>query len=169
MTEENRSYSIYKSNLGPIGIYWNSKGLFEIIILPENSKKQNVSLPDPYKKLFDSFFTSHPQKYKIQLDILNKNITVDNIKFQFSDSPDSHIKIYYELLKVNSGSVISYGSLAEKAGYKNAARMAGTAMAKNPFPLIIPCHRVILSSGKIGNYSPGPEIKIKLLQQEGAL
>jgi methylated-DNA-[protein]-cysteine S-methyltransferase len=75
-------------------------------------------------------------------------------------------RIYTTLLTVSPGSVISYGGLAEKAGFPRGGRFAGNSMAKNRFPVFIPCHRVIQSSGKTGNYSSGTDIKEYLLAHE---
>lgn len=66
------------------------------------------------------------------------------------------------------GQVRPYGWLAERVGNAGAVRAVGSAMADNPVPLIIPCHRVVRSDGRIGNYSlGGPEHKTELLSQEG--
>lgn len=75
-------------------------------------------------------------------------------------------RIYSALLTIPPGSVISYGGLAEKAGFPRGGRFAGNAMAKNRFPVFIPCHRVIQSSGKTGNYTSGKDIKEYLLAHE---
>jgi O-6-methylguanine DNA methyltransferase len=58
--------------------------------------------------------------------------------------------------------------LARKAGYPNAGRAVGNVLAKNPLPLIIPCHRVIRSDGKLGGFSApsGKKLKKRLLVQE---
>ncbi len=76
------------------------------------------------------------------------------------------IAIYRELSGIPAGATISYGLLAERAGIPGGARFAGNAMAKNNFPIIIPCHRVIKSDGSIGNYSGGIHIKNCLLEYE---
>ena len=71
---------------------------------------------------------------------------------------------------VPRGRTVSYGALAAKAGNPKAARAAGTACATNPIPLIVPCHRVLPSTGRVGNYGlGGPVIKTRLLRMEGAL
>ncbi|XP_022317796.1 methylated-DNA--protein-cysteine methyltransferase-like [Crassostrea virginica] len=72
--------------------------------------------------------------------------------------------------KVTFGQVISYGSLASLCGSARACRAVGLAMRNNPISLIMPCHRVIQSGGKVGNYSGGQKNKIKvwLLEHEGA-
>jgi len=70
--------------------------------------------------------------------------------------------------QVKFGSTISYGELARKAGHPGAARAVGGVMSKNPLPLIIPCHRVISSDGRIGGFSAqgGTRLKNRLLQFE---
>ncbi len=62
-------------------------------------------------------------------------------------------KVYAKLIKVALGKTITYKELGLKAGYKNASRAVGTAMAKNKVVLFIPCHRVVQLSGGLGNYS----------------
>ena len=76
-------------------------------------------------------------------------------------------KVYEKLLKVPKGKVTTYGELAKAVGLKNGQRAIGRIMNKNPFPVIVPCHRVILSSGKIGGYAWGEKIKTNMLTKEG--
>jgi methylated-DNA-[protein]-cysteine S-methyltransferase len=64
------------------------------------------------------------------------------------------------------GKSITYGELAEKIGRPKAVRATGTACGKNPFPLIIPCHRVLAKDSRIGGYSLDLSIKMKLLSHE---
>lgn len=65
------------------------------------------------------------------------------------------------------GKVTTYSELANAVGLKNGQRAIGRIMNKNPFPVIVPCHRVILSSGKIGGYAWGEKIKANMLSKEG--
>jgi methylated-DNA-[protein]-cysteine S-methyltransferase len=76
-------------------------------------------------------------------------------------------KIYKKLLEVPKGKITTYGELAKSVGLKNGQRVVGKIMNKNPFPVIIPCHRVIKSDGKIGGYAYGEEIKSNMLLKEG--
>ncbi len=69
---------------------------------------------------------------------------------------------------VPAGSVVTYGELAALAGRPGAARAAGRAMATNPVPLVVPCHRVVASVGIGGFSSGGPQVKERLLALEGA-
>ena len=76
-------------------------------------------------------------------------------------------EIYKKLLQVPKGKVTTYSELAKAVGLKNGQRAIGKIMNKNPFPVIIPCHRVILSNGKIGGYAWGEKIKTNMLSKEG--
>jgi methylated-DNA-[protein]-cysteine S-methyltransferase len=76
-------------------------------------------------------------------------------------------KVYKKLLEVPKGKVTTYSELAKSVGLKNGQRVIGRIMNKNPFPVIIPCHRVILSNGKIGGYAWGEKIKTNMLSKEG--
>ena len=68
------------------------------------------------------------------------------------------------------GEVITYAELARRAGSPGAARAAGSAMAVNPLPVVIPCHRVVRSDGGLGDYSAGGTAeKRRMLRAEGAL
>lgn len=76
-------------------------------------------------------------------------------------------KIYKKLLEVPKGKITTYGELAKSVGLKNGQRAVGKIMNKNPYPVIIPCHRVIKSDGKIGGYAYGEEVKLNMLINEG--
>lgn len=70
------------------------------------------------------------------------------------------------LLQVPFGQTVTYAELADMAGCPGGARAVGNAMHSNPFPVIVPCHRVVPSGGGIGSYTPSPAIKEKLLGHE---
>jgi methylated-DNA-[protein]-cysteine S-methyltransferase len=76
-------------------------------------------------------------------------------------------KVYKKLLEVPKGKITTYGELAKAIGLKNGQRVIGKIMNKNPYPVIVPCHRVIKSDGKIGGYAWGEKVKAKMLLNEG--
>ncbi len=76
-------------------------------------------------------------------------------------------KIYKKLLEVPKGQVTTYGELSKAVGLKNGQRAVGKIMNKNPYPAIVPCHRVVMSDGKIGGYAFGQDVKTKMLNNEG--
>jgi O-6-methylguanine DNA methyltransferase len=76
-------------------------------------------------------------------------------------------KVYDIVKKIPKGKVLTYGEVAKKAGSAGAVRAVGTIMSKN-FNSDIPCHRVIRSDGKIGNYNRGgAKVKERILREEG--
>jgi methylated-DNA-[protein]-cysteine S-methyltransferase len=70
--------------------------------------------------------------------------------------------------EVHRGEVVTYGALARQAGNPRAVRAVGSACATNPVPIVVPCHRVLPASGRLGAYGGGPERKRVLLALEGA-
>jgi len=78
-------------------------------------------------------------------------------------------RVWAELLKIPFGETISYGELARRMGNPAASRAVGRANATNPIALIVPCHRVIGSTGKLTGYGGGLDLKEKLLAWERAV
>jgi methylated-DNA-[protein]-cysteine S-methyltransferase len=76
-------------------------------------------------------------------------------------------KVYKKLLDVPKGKITTYGDLGKAVGLKNGQRIIGKIMNKNPYPALVPCHRVVMSTGKIGGYSYGENVKTKMLTDEG--
>lgn len=75
--------------------------------------------------------------------------------------------VYKKLIQVPAGNVTTYSELAKAVGLKNGQRAIGNIMKNNPFPVIIPCHRVVKSDGKIGGYAYGEKVKTNMLKKEG--
>jgi methylated-DNA-[protein]-cysteine S-methyltransferase len=76
-------------------------------------------------------------------------------------------RVLSALLQVPFGEVVSYGQLAALAGYHGAARAVGGVMRANPLAIVVPCHRVVLSSGELGGFGGRPDLKRRLLALEG--
>lgn len=81
---------------------------------------------------------------------------------------DFQLKVWETLLKIPMGRLSSYHNIAEQIGSPNAFRAVGTAIGSNPVAFLIPCHRVIQSSGKIGGYMWGNTRKTAIIGWEGA-
>jgi methylated-DNA-[protein]-cysteine S-methyltransferase len=76
-------------------------------------------------------------------------------------------EVLLELVKVPYGEVVTYGELAAHCGRPRAARAVGGAMRANPLPIVVPCHRVLPSTGGLGGFGGRPELKRQLLEIEG--
>ena len=120
---------------------------FPSAIFRENRKKN-----DQYLKAIDGYFKGKVKRFDFKLDLKSDGFRRDAL---------------LALSKVPYGKAISYGDLAALAGSPRAARAAGSACASNPIAIVIPCHRVIGSGGKIGGYGGGLHHKRYLLEMEG--
>lgn len=77
--------------------------------------------------------------------------------------------VLLEVSRIPRGSTLSYGEVAARVGKPRAARAVGNTMARNPFPIIIPCHRVVCRDGSPGGFGGGEALKARLLRGEGSL
>lgn len=107
-------------------------------------------------ELIKNYFYSDINKFDLSL------INFDEMKNFQKD-------ILIKLSEIQRGKVITYKGLAERIGKEKAYRAVGTSLAKNPFPVIIPCHRVIKSNLDVGDFGERKDLKIKLLKFEGII
>jgi len=108
--------------------------------------------------------------FKDTLDFLEQYFKCEPVNWQGKPIPDAssfYMNVWKSLVEVPFGETISYGELAKRAGSPRAARAVGAAMARNPIPILVPCHRVITSSGKLGGFGGGLDMKRWLLRHEG--
>lgn len=78
-------------------------------------------------------------------------------------------RVYEATKRIPFGKVATYGQIARAIGEPNASRAVGQALGKNPIAIVIPCHRVVASDGKLGGFSAGLSYKRRLLRLEGVL
>lgn len=90
-------------------------------------------------------------------------------RIDWPDATPFQLAVLKACARIPRGEVKSYGELAEAAGFPGRSRAVGTVMAKNPLPILVPCHRVVRSGGAIGNYGGGAAMKRWLLEREGAI
>ncbi|MCK4906933.1 MAG: MGMT family protein [Spirochaetes bacterium] len=143
-----------------ISFILNSKGILQKLDFGSCFDSEKITyttkLPDFLQEYIESFLQC-------------KMIDIDLSHFDFSSSTDFEKSVIQSLLKIPVGKTISYKTLAEMSGNKNAFRAVGTALRNNPFPLIFPCHRVIKSTRELGGYSGmlNNPVKKHILKFEG--
>ena len=84
-----------------------------------------------------------------------------------SEGTEFQCKVWRALREISLGETTGYGELARAIGHPRASRAVGAACGANPIPILVPCHRVIASSGRLGGYSSGAGWKPRLLAMEG--
>jgi methylated-DNA-[protein]-cysteine S-methyltransferase len=92
-----------------------------------------------------------------------------NISKRLSTKTIKSEDVYNMLLTIPKGKVSTYGDLAKALGNPAASRHIGRILNKNQNPIKVPCHRVVMSNGKIGGYAFGTQKKKELLQKEGVI
>ncbi|MEJ0077394.1 MAG: methylated-DNA--[protein]-cysteine S-methyltransferase [Alphaproteobacteria bacterium] len=161
-------YHVFETKLGCAAIAWNDAGV------------TRFNLPGPKETATNRLGAATPDEPPPQVAAIialaqryfvGERIDFDAIGLDLSSIDPFRRSIYDALRKVAFGETVTYGELAKRVGANEpqAAQDVGVAMARNPVPLIIPCHRVLAAGGKLGGFSaPGrTETKQKMLALEG--
>lgn len=91
----------------------------------------------------------------------------DKLRYDLSGLTPFERAVLMKALEIPPGEVRAYGWIAAEIGRPRAVRAVGSALGRNPVPVLIPCHRVVRSDGSVGNYGLGPDLKRALLGTEG--
>jgi AraC family transcriptional regulator of adaptative response/methylated-DNA-[protein]-cysteine methyltransferase len=158
-------YSFGKTPYGKVLIASTEKGVCHTSFIMDNEQPETILAQDfPKAELIQSENAMH-----------NKVVQLFQANFQENESIQLHLKgtpfqlkVWKALLEIPAGEVKTYGNLAEDIGHPKAYRAVGSAVGQNSVAFIIPCHRVIASTGVIGNYRWGSERKIAMFGREVA-
>jgi methylated-DNA-[protein]-cysteine S-methyltransferase len=163
-------YRVFETKLGFAGIAWGEDGLVTRFRLPDPDRgaaekqfsKTEAQTPPPAV----AAVIAQAERY-----FGGERIDFTPIVLNLGQVEPFRRTIYDALRRVGFGETVTYGELAKRAGANapTAAQDVGIAMARNPVPLIIPCHRVLAAGGKLGGFSaPGrTEAKERMLALEG--
>jgi methylated-DNA-[protein]-cysteine S-methyltransferase len=167
------SYCFRGTRFGPVGILW-SVHLGQPKIRHILLSKPGLSAKQVAKSLFsDSIFTSCAE-VDVVADQIAAFLAGTDIRFSLDIAClDLCSAFQQKVLRaehgIPRGSVSTYQRIAKHLGNAQGARAVGTALAYNPFPIIVPCHRAIRSDGTLGGFQGGLEMKRALLEMEGVL
>ncbi len=160
-------YAVFTTSMGWVGVSGSDKGLL-CIALPQRSAQQA-------RRLMGEGLNCAVRPGDCFDDLIGRLQTYfDGGKATFSDELDLsratpfQRRVWEAARLIPYGETRSYAWVAQQVGKSRAARAAGQALAKNPLPVIIPCHRVIASDGKLGGFSDGVEMKRRLLCLEAS-
>jgi len=164
-------YQIINVSKESIGIVWQNivgKPQIERIFLPCRKAKLIAEI----KKEFPAIEVNEkkiPGKIATQIAAFytGKKVNFDTSLLNMKKLSGFSAKVLKETCKIPQGKVSTYSGLAAKVVSPRAARAVGTALANNPFPLVIPCHRVVRSDGSLGGFGGGLIMKKELLDKEG--
>ena len=134
-------------------IHFGSTGQEEELARVFGSRVLRSPIDDVRREL-DEYFEGKRHEFDLQIDLRVAAFNEEVLR---------------ELARVPYGVTTTYGALAAKVGRPTAARAVGTVMNRNPIPIVLPCHRVLGANGSLTGYAGGLDVKLQLLQLEGAI
>jgi methylated-DNA-[protein]-cysteine S-methyltransferase len=160
-------YDVLDSPVGPLFVAASDRGLAAISydVDPERQLERLARIAGPgvlrspravgpARRELDEYFAGRRQVFDLSLDL--------------RQLPPFTVSVLRELARVPYGKTTTYGALAAKVGHPRAARAVGTVMNRNRIPIVLPCHRVVGSTGALTGYAGGLDRKQLLLELEGA-
>jgi methylated-DNA-[protein]-cysteine S-methyltransferase len=165
-------FAIFETAIGRCGIIWSSRGVVGVQ-LPEASERATRN------RVLGRFATAREAAppAEVQRAIADIVALIDgepkdlrHVCIDDDDVPNLHRRVYDVARTIPPGGTLTYGEIAERLGDRTLARDVGEALSQNPWPIIVPCHRVLAAGGKVGGFSAhgGIDTKLRLLSIEGA-
>ena len=161
------AYDIVDSPVGPLLVAASGRGLMRVSFDPDPEREleqlgrlagprvlRAPKAVDNVRRELDEYFEQRRDTFDLTLDL--------------RDLTPFSVRVLGELALVPYGRTATYGELAARAGKPGAARAVGTIMNRNPVPIVLPCHRIVGSTGALVGYGGGLERKELLLRLEGA-
>lgn len=174
MTAAAQGYATFDTAIGPCGIAWGPNGVVGVQ-LPEPDGVDG--LRSQLNRRFGLAAEAEPSAdataaIEIIVALLRgEDVDLTGIALDMTAVTPFRREVYRAAREIPVGATSSYGELAQRIGSPGAARAIGQAMGNNPFPIVVPCHRVLAAGGKIGGFSAdgGTDTKVRMLAIEGAV
>jgi O-6-methylguanine DNA methyltransferase len=165
------SFALFDTALGRCGIAWTDRGVASVQLPEEDDAATRA-------KILARFPGAREQAprgdAKRAVDAMRAHLggrlhPLDDVVLDDRGVPEFHRRVYEALRAVGPGQTVGYGELAARVGSPGAARAVGQAVGKNPFPIVVPCQRVLAAGGRPGGFSAhgGVETKRRMLAIEG--
>ncbi len=168
---EYRFYTTFSSPFGTFTIVWKETGSDLQVIrifLSDPELKSEVKALESFKQIkLGSSSSIELLGEKIQRVFKGEKVDFDLGLIDFNQCFDIQKKVLLAEYAIPRGWVSTYKRIAGKIGIPTGARVVGNALARNPFPIIIPCHRAIKTNGDLGGFQGGINMKRRLLELEG--
>ena len=169
---DNPGYALFETAIGRCGVVWSARGIVGVQF-PEGSEQatRNRLL----RRFPSARETAPPEAVRRTIEdivalLAGARRDLSEAVLDCEAVPDFNRRVYDVARAIPAGSTLSYGEVAERLGDRNLARDVAQALGQNPFPIIVPCHRVMAAGGKTGGFSApgGVRTKLRLLSIERA-
>jgi O-6-methylguanine DNA methyltransferase len=165
------SYCLFHTPIGTCGVAWGERGLLSVQLPEADDDATRAKL---LARLPGAREARAKGDAKRAIEAMRAHLsgelrTLEEVPIDDGALPEFHQRVYRELRRIGPGETIGYGELAARVGSPGAARAVGQAVGKNPFPIVVPCQRVLASGSKAGGFSAhgGVHTKRKMLAIEG--
>lgn len=166
------AFTLFDTAIGRCGVAWGEAGIVSVRLPDASDEKARTR----FEQRFPGIAESEPTPAisaavaRIQALLTGAKDDLADIVLDMGSLSDFQRAVYAIGRTIPPGQTLTYGEVARRLGDPTASRAVGEAMGKNPFPIIMPCHRVQGADGKLGGFSaPGGGVtKLKLLEIEGA-
>ncbi|THD77511.1 MAG: methylated-DNA--[protein]-cysteine S-methyltransferase [Phenylobacterium sp.] len=165
-------YALFETIIGWAGVAWGDQGLVAVHLPEADREVARRSFLRRFPEAAEGEPTPAVRQAMVSIANLLTGEAVDlgHVALDLSQTPEFHARVYEIARAIPPGETLTYGQIAEQLGDKLLARDVGQALGKNPWPIVVPCHRVVAAGGKLGGFSArgGVNTKLKLLAIEGA-
>lgn len=166
----NRSFALFNTPIGTCAIAWGDQGILGLFLPEDDPEVTRQFIASRVSGVEES--VPPPELEKVIADIrrLLSGEPVDllDARLDLTGVSDFHRRVYDEARRIPPGSTLTYGQIAQRLKALGTARAIGQALGANPFPIIVPCHRVLGANGAVGGFSApgGVETKLRILNIE---
>jgi len=167
-----RGFAIFETAIGTCGIAWSDGGIVAVQ-LPE--RDEGATRSRLAKRCDGAREMPPPSDVQRAIDRIVSLLTGESVDLSFvtldlNGIPGFHRRVYEVARTIPPGATLSYGEIAARLGDPGSARAVGQALGRNPFPIVVPCHRVLAAGGRTGGFSArgGTKTKLTLLAIERA-
>ena len=164
-------FKIFDSPLGPCGIAWSDFGVTGVQLPEGTAEETRRRLTARHPEVSEA---KPPADVALAIEgitalLAGKPADLRSVALDFEHVSDFHRRVYEITRAIPRGATLTYGDIARRLGDLTLARAVGQALGHNPFPLIVPCHRVIARGNALGGFSAhgGTTTKQRLLEIEG--
>jgi methylated-DNA-[protein]-cysteine S-methyltransferase len=167
-----QAFTLFETPIGHCGIAWSDRGIVGVQLPERRELDTRARLLQRFPEAREEQPPSQVQRAVDGIVALLRGEASDlsSVELDMHAVAPFHRRVHEAARGISSGGTVSYGEIASRVGSPGASRAVGQALARNPFPIIVPCHRVLSAGGMLGGFSAngGTGTKLRLLSIENA-